>query len=139
MLKPGYIETIEIHPSPNVLVATGGVGQLFELSTNPSISTGDGISLSYRAGAEIMGIEFVQFHPTVFETGSGDLFLISEALRGEGAYLRDCKGNRFMVGRHHQEELAPRDVVVKEMIRETGKDDGRYFETFRRINLYARK
>jgi len=112
---------VEIHPSSNVLIATGGVGQLFELSTNPSISTGDGIALAQRAGAEIMDIEFVQFHPTVFKTNSGDLFLISEALRGEGAYLRDCKGHRFMVGRHHQEELAPRDIVVKEMIRTMDK------------------
>jgi L-aspartate oxidase len=84
-------KTVEIHPSSNVLVATGGVGQIFELSTNPSISTGDGIALAQRAGAEIMDIEFVQFHPTVFKTNSGDLFLISEALRGEGAYLRDSK------------------------------------------------
>jgi L-aspartate oxidase len=119
-LYPGK-KTIEIHPSSNVLIATGGIGQLFELSTNPSISTGDGIAMARRAGAEIMDIEFVQFHPTVFKTDDGKLFLISEALRGEGAYLRDCRGNRFMVGRHHQEELAPRDVVVKEMIRTMDK------------------
>ncbi len=119
-LDPGK-KTIEIHPSSNVLVATGGIGQLFELSTNPSISTGDGIAMARRAGAEIMDIEFVQFHPTVFKTDDGKLFLISEALRGEGAYLRDCRGNRFMLGRHHQEELAPRDVVVKEMIRTMDK------------------
>ena len=112
---------IEIHPSSNVLIATGGIGQLYELSTNPSISTGDGIALAYRSGAEIMDIEFVQFHPTVFRTRDDKLFLISEALRGEGAYLRDCRGNRFMVGRHHQEELAPRDIVVKEMIRTMDK------------------
>jgi len=108
---------IEIHPTSNVLVATGGIGQLFEISTNPSISTGDGIALAHRAGAEIMDIEFVQFHPTVFRTNDGNLFLISEALRGEGAYLKDCKGNRFMEGRHPLGELAPRDIVVKEMIK----------------------
>lgn len=117
-LKSG---NIEIHPSANVLIATGGIGQLYELSTNPSISTGDGIALAYRSGAEIMDIEFVQFHPTVFRTGDGRLFLISEALRGEGAYLRDFSGNRFMVGKHHQKELAPRDVVVKEMIKTMDK------------------
>ncbi len=108
---------IEIHPSPNVLIATGGIGQLYEISTNPSISTGDGIAMAYRAGAEIMDIEFVQFHPTVFRTNNGELFLISEALRGEGAYLRDCRGNRFMIGKHPLAELAPRDIVVKEMIK----------------------
>jgi len=108
---------IEIHPSSNVLIATGGIGRLYEISTNPSISTGDGIAMAYRAGAEIMDIEFVQFHPTVFRTNDGELFLISEALRGEGAYLRDCRGNRFMAGKHPLEELAPRDIVVKEMIK----------------------
>ena len=112
---------LEIHPSSNVLIATGGIGQLYELSTNPSISTGDGIAMAYRAGADIMDIEFVQFHPTVFRTNNNRLFLISEALRGEGAYLRDCRGNRFMVGKHHQEELAPRDIVVKEMIKTMDK------------------
>ncbi len=108
---------IEIHPSSNVLISTGGIGQLYEISTNPSISTGDGIAMAYRAGAEIMDIEFVQFHPTVFRTNDGELFLISEALRGEGAYLRDCRGNRFMIGKHPLAELAPRDIVVKEMIK----------------------
>ncbi len=114
-------DTLEIHPSSNVLIATGGIGQLYELSTNPSISTGDGIAMAYRAGVDIMDIEFVQFHPTVFRTHDNRLFLISEALRGEGAYLRDCRGNRFMVGKHHQEELAPRDIVVKEMIKTMDK------------------
>jgi len=108
---------IEIHPTSNVVIASGGVGQLYELTTNPSISTGDGIAAAYRAGAEVMDIEFIQFHPTVFKTTDGRLFLISEALRGEGAYLRDCDGNRFMLGKHTRAELAPRDIVVKEMIK----------------------
>jgi len=110
-------KSIEIHPSSNVLIASGGIGQIYELSTNPPISTGDGVAMAYRAGAEIMDIEFVQFHPTVFRTNDSKLFLISEALRGEGAYLRDCTGNRFMTGKHPREELAPRDIVVKEMIK----------------------
>ena len=113
--------SIEAHPSSNVLIASGGVGQIYELSTNPSISTGDGVAMAYRAGAEIMDIEFVQFHPTVFKTNDNKLFLISEALRGEGAYLRDCRGNRFMTGKHPQKELAPRDIVVKEMIKTMDK------------------
>ena len=113
--------SIEIHPSSNVLIASGGIGRIYELSTNPPISTGDGVAMAYRAGAEIMDIEFVQFHPTVFRTNDDKLFLISEALRGEGAYLRDCTGNRFMTGKHPQEELAPRDIVVKEMIKTMDK------------------
>jgi L-aspartate oxidase len=106
---------IEVHPCSNIIISTGGVGQLFELTTNPSISTGDGIAMAYRSGAEIKDIEFIQFHPTVFKTNDGKLFLITEALRGEGAFLRDPDGNRFMVGRHPLAELAPRDIVVKEM------------------------
>ena len=117
---------IEIHPSSNIIIASGGIGQVFELTTNPSISTGDGIAMAYRAGAEIMDIEFVQFHPTVFKTKNSNLFLISEALRGEGAYLRDCRGNRFMIGRHSKAELAPRDIVVKEMIRIMDKSGCNY-------------
>lgn len=108
---------IEIHPASNIVIASGGIGQIYNLSTNPPISTGDGIAMAYRAGTSITDIEFVQFHPTVFKTKDSKLFLISEALRGEGAYLRDCHGTRFMVGRHPRAELAPRDIVVKEMIR----------------------
>lgn len=110
-------DKIELHPSSNVIIASGGIGQIYELTTNPPVSTGDGIAMAYRAGAEIMDIEFVQFHPTVFRTRDGKLFLISEALRGEGAYLRDCHGKRFMLGKHPRAELAPRDIVVKEMIK----------------------
>ncbi|MDD5658740.1 MAG: L-aspartate oxidase [Actinomycetota bacterium] len=107
---------VEIHPTSNIIISTGGIGQLFELTTNPSVSTGDGIAMAYRAGAEIKDIEFIQFHPTVFKTNDGKLFLITEALRGEGAFLRDIEGNRFMLGKHPLAELAPRDIVVKEMI-----------------------
>jgi L-aspartate oxidase len=108
---------IEIYPSSNIVIATGGIGQIYALSTNPPISTGDGIAMAYRAGASIMDIEFIQFHPTVFKTKDSGLFLISEALRGEGAYLRDSSGNRFMAGKHPMAELAPRDIVVKEIMR----------------------
>ncbi|MBU4292450.1 MAG: L-aspartate oxidase, partial [Actinobacteria bacterium] len=108
---------IEIHPAKNIIIASGGIGQLYELTTNPTISTGDGIAMAYRAGASIKDIEFMQFHPTVFKTNEGSLYLITEALRGEGAYLRDSFGNRFMIGKHPRAELAPRDIVVKEMIK----------------------
>ncbi len=116
---------IEVHPCSNIIISTGGIGQLYELTTNPSVSTGDGIAMAYRAGAEIKDIEFIQFHPTVFKTNDEKLFLITEALRGEGAFLRDPDGNRFMVGRHPLSELAPRDIVVKEMtmvMKEKGVD-----------------
>ncbi|MDD3519613.1 MAG: L-aspartate oxidase [Actinomycetota bacterium] len=116
---------IEIHPCANIVISTGGIGQLYELTTNPAVSTGDGIAMSYRAGAEIKDIEFIQFHPTVFKTNDNELFLITEALRGEGAFLRDISGKRFMVGKHPLAELAPRDIVVKEMtlvMKESKKD-----------------
>ncbi len=116
---------VEIYPTSNAVIATGGIGQIFELSTNPSISTGDGIAMAYRAGACITDIEFIQFHPTVFKTKDSGLFLISEALRGEGAYLKDCHCNRFMIGKHPKAELAPRDIVVKEIVKvmsECGND-----------------
>jgi L-aspartate oxidase len=108
---------IEIFPAPYVVIATGGIGQIYALSTNPPISTGDGIAMAYRAGACIKDIEFIQFHPTVFKTKDCRLFLMTEAIRGEGAYLKDCNGNRFMIGKHPKSELAPRDIVVKEIIK----------------------
>jgi L-aspartate oxidase len=113
----------EIYPSSHVVIASGGLGQLFEVSTNPAISTGDGIAMAFRAGASIKDIEFIQFHPTVFKTNDGHLFLITEALRGEGAYLRDGNGKRFMLGKHPKAELAPRDIVVKEMVRVMGQQN----------------
>lgn len=100
-----------------VILATGGAGQIYSVTTNPLISTGDGMSMAYRAGAEMMDLEFVQFHPTALDSEHSPRFLITEALRGEGAYLRDCSGERFMVGVHPMAELAPRGVVVREMIK----------------------
>lgn len=117
---------IEIHPAKNIIIASGGIGQVFELTTNPSISTGDGIAMAYRAGASIKDIEFMQFHPTVFKTNEGSLYLITEALRGEGAYLRDSAGKRFMIGKHPRAELAPRDIVVKEMIKVMKDQNARF-------------
>ncbi len=112
-----HTNMLEIHPSFFTVLASGGIGQLYELSTNPPISTGDGVAMAYRAGAAVMDIEFIQFHPTVFKTKDGKLFLISEALRGEGAFLKDKHGKRFMIDAHPQAELAPRDIVVKEMVK----------------------
>ncbi|MEH1127017.1 L-aspartate oxidase [Micromonospora sp. CPCC 206061] len=99
-----------------VVLATGGMGQIFAATTNPPVSTGDGVAVAMRAGAAVTDIEFVQFHPTSFVGGQvheAQRPLISEALRGEGAHLVDGDGKRFMVGQHELAELAPRDVVAK--------------------------
>jgi len=98
-----------------VVLATGGLGQVFAQTTNPSVSTGDGVALALRAGAAVSDVEFIQFHPTVLwlgENSEGQQPLISEAVRGEGAYLVDDAGNRFMKDIHPLGELAPRDVVA---------------------------
>ncbi|WP_112470096.1 L-aspartate oxidase [Streptomyces triticisoli] len=106
--------------APAVVLATGGMGQVFSATTNPSVSTGDGVALALRAGAEVSDLEFVQFHPTVLFLGAdaeGQQPLVSEAVRGEGAHLVDGDGVRFMVGQHELAELAPRDIVAKGIMR----------------------
>jgi L-aspartate oxidase len=103
-----------------VVLATGGMGQVYAATTNPAVSTGDGVALGLRAGAVATDLEFVQFHPTALYLGPdarGQQPLVSEALRGEGAVLRDDAGERFMVGVHELAELAPRDVVAKAITR----------------------
>ncbi|QLE73302.1 L-aspartate oxidase [Streptomyces rectiverticillatus] len=103
-----------------VVLATGGMGQVFSATTNPAVSTGDGVALALRAGAEVSDLEFVQFHPTVLWLGpdaEGQQPLVSEAVRGEGAHLVDEHGHRFMAGAHELAELAPRDIVAKGITR----------------------
>lgn len=107
----------ELYADATVL-ATGGCGQLFRYTTNPLVATGDGYAIAYRAGAVLRDMEFVQFHPTALDTPENPLALISEAVRGEGARLLDADGKRFMPGRHRLAELAPRDVVAREIYRE---------------------
>ncbi len=94
-----------------VVLATGGAGQLYRETTNPPIATGDGHAMAYRAGAELRDMEFMQFHPTVLYIAGSTRHLLTEALRGEGAYLRDRFGERFMPAYHPLAELAPRDDV----------------------------
>jgi L-aspartate oxidase len=103
-----------------VVLATGGFGQVYSATTNPRVSTGDGLALALRAGAEAADLEFIQFHPTVLWLGAdahGRQPLISEAVRGEGAFLVDGSGRRFMTGQHPLADLAPRDVVAKAIMR----------------------
>jgi len=107
-----------------VVLATGGLGQVFAQTTNPSVSTGDGVALALRAGAKVADVEFIQFHPTVLWLGDntqGQQPLISEAVRGEGAYLLDDAGDRFMLNEHKLAELAPRDVVAIASMRRMNK------------------
>lgn len=108
-----------------VICASGGYGQLYANTTNPEVATGDGACIAYRAGADLMDLEFIQFHPTVLYHPENKSFLISEAVRGEGALLRNIHGKRFMPEYHELNELAPRDVVSRAIfneMRKTGSD-----------------
>ncbi len=135
VIGEGQIDGVGAILAPAVVLATGGIGQVFLASTNPPVATGDGVGAGLRAGAAVADMEFVQFHPTVMYLGaqaSGQQPLVSEAVRGEGATLLDDHGQRFMAGVHPLEELAPRDVVAKAIMRrmrETGAEhvwlDGR--------------
>jgi L-aspartate oxidase len=105
---------IDTYLANSVVLATGGIGQVYAATTNPVIATGDGIAMAYRAKAKITDMEFVQFHPTaLYQPGVSPSFLISEAVRGFGAYLRNKSGERFMIKIDERAELAPRDIVAR--------------------------
>jgi L-aspartate oxidase len=108
-------QTREVLWADAVVLATGGAGQAYRVTTNPLIATGDGLAAAWRAGASLADLEFVQFHPTALDHDAAPRFLITEALRGEGAYLLDCNEERFMLGVHPLAELAPRDIVSREI------------------------
>src|SRR5271170_2181463 len=110
-----------------VLLASGGAGQVYSDTTNPAVATGDGIAMAYRAGAAVSDLECYQFHPTAFSTPGAPRFLLSEALRGEGAFLVNANGERFMERYHPLLELAPRDVVARAITRE-GMDGPVYLD-----------
>jgi L-aspartate oxidase len=120
VLREGRRETLS---ADAVILACGGAGQLYRHTTNPSVATGDGVALAMRAGAQLADIEFYQFHPTALATK--ETFLISEAVRGEGAVLLDAEGRRFMQAQHPDAELAPRDVVARSIARQMTKQGGR--------------
>ena len=107
-----------VFEAPAVILATGGAGAAFSHTTNPPVATGDGIGLAFAAGAEVADLEFYQFHPTAFRQEGAPPFLISEALRGEGAVLRNDGGEAFMPRYHELADLAPRDVVARAMVTE---------------------
>ena len=116
-------QPVEIRADATVL-ATGGCGQVYRYTTNPVVATGDGFAIAHRAGVTLADMEFVQFHPTALDTPENPLALVSEAVRGEGAVLRNAAGERFMVKRHKLAELAPRDIVARAIFREQ-KQTGR--------------
>lgn len=110
----------EIVATRHLIIATGGCGQVFKSSTNPSIATGDGLAAAIRAGASLRNMEFIQFHPTGLWSSEPEsrAFLISESVRGEGGLLKNKAGNRFMLGMHELNELAPRDIVARAIYNE---------------------
>ncbi|GAA3557056.1 L-aspartate oxidase [Kribbella ginsengisoli] len=128
VMGEGQLDGVGAIRSRAVILASGGLGQLYAATTNPSVSTGDGMALALRAGAKVRDLEFIQFHPTVLWLGKGakgQQPLVSEAVRGEGAFLVDHEGKRFMQGQHELADLAPRDVVAKAIMRQmlaSGKD-----------------
>ncbi|MFD1314633.1 L-aspartate oxidase [Namhaeicola litoreus] len=118
---------IDTFLSKTTILTTGGVGQVYAATTNPVIATGDGIAMAYRAKVAVKDMEFVQFHPTaLYQPGVSPAFLISEAVRGFGAYLRNAKGERFMLEIDERAELAPRDIVSRAINSELIKTGDRF-------------
>ncbi|HVZ50182.1 MAG TPA: L-aspartate oxidase [Gemmatimonadaceae bacterium] len=129
---------VEIVADATVL-ATGGCGQVYRYTTNPQVATGDGFAIAHRAGVRLADMEFVQFHPTALDTPETPLLLISEAVRGEGAVLVNDRGQRFMTRRHRLAELAPRDVVAREIFREAQDGTPVWLDARKLSRTFARR
>lgn len=110
----------------STILASGGAGVLFRETTNPSVATADGLAMAYRAGATLTDMAFMQFHPTTLYLAGASRSLISEAVRGEGAYLLDSGGRRFMQEIHPRAELVPRDVVSQVIVGQISKQGGKH-------------
>ncbi|HWP98143.1 MAG TPA: L-aspartate oxidase [Syntrophomonadaceae bacterium] len=115
-----------IYAARAYIIATGGTGQLYKYTTNPSVATGDGMAACFRAGCQLRDMEFIQFHPTVLFSRENQRFLISEAVRGEGAWLLNNRGERFMPRYHPLEELAPRDIVSRAIVNEMKQQESEF-------------
>lgn len=115
-----------VYSAKAVIVATGGVGQLYKYTTNPRVATGDGAAACFRVGARLQDMEFIQFHPTVLFSLATQRFLISEAVRGKGAWLYNSRGERFMPRYHPLEEMAPRDVVSRAIVNEMNREQSAF-------------
>jgi L-aspartate oxidase len=113
--------TVNLIWAKRTIIASGGAGQLYRESTNPKIATADGHAMAYRAGAKLKDMEMVQFHPTTLYVAGSSRALVTEAVRGEGAYLVDRNGYRFMKDYHADGELAPRDVVSRAIVEQIRK------------------
>ncbi|HBY57862.1 MAG TPA: L-aspartate oxidase [Candidatus Atribacteria bacterium] len=119
-------EKVMAYLAKSTIFASGGAGQLYCNTTNPDVATGDGIALAYRGGAKVTDLEFIQFHPTALYHQGSPKFLISEAVRGEGAILKNIKGEPFMSSYHPQAELAPRDIVARAIVDQMKKTKSNY-------------
>lgn len=137
VLAAGGRAVPRFYSGQHVVLASGGAGQLYTYTTNPDIATGDGMALAYRAGAELADLEFYQFHPTALRLPNMPTFLISEAVRGEGAFLRNSAGERFMPRYDTRGELAPRDVVSRAIAAEMRETGGDVFLDLRHLDASA--
>jgi L-aspartate oxidase len=135
--RQGHLERVE---SGRTLIATGGAGQVFRETTNPAIATGDGIAMAFEAGARVTDLEFVQFHPTALSVEGAPRFLLSEALRGEGAWLVNAAGERFMSRYEPAGDLASRDLVARAIVREVERTGAPAFLSMAHLDpAYVRK